>query len=76
MVSIKTPENYLQQAGLISKTGEYVAPLATRVLIITGPTAWRAAGEAVRQSLTAQGIIFEVTLLQGKCTLATLRRES
>ena len=74
MISIKTPENYLQQAGVISHTGEYVSPLATRVLVIAGHTAWQKAGEALRQSLIDNRIIFEVTWLQGKCTLATLQR--
>lgn len=73
MVSIKTPENYLQEAGVINKVGGYVSPLATRVLIVTGSNALRAAGDALRQSLTREGILFEVTCLQGKCTLPVLQ---
>ncbi|QGY33151.1 iron-containing alcohol dehydrogenase family protein [Pantoea cypripedii] len=73
MVSIKTPDNYLQEAGVISRVGEYVLRLANRVLIITGSNALRAAGDALQQSLAREGISFEVVFLQGKCTLPTLQ---
>ncbi|MBP2198969.1 iron-containing alcohol dehydrogenase family protein [Pantoea cypripedii] len=73
MISIKTPENYLQEVGVISRVGAYVLPLARHVLIITGRNASGVAGEALRQSLTREGITFEVTYLQGKCTLTTLQ---
>lgn len=49
MVSIKTPENYLLKAGVINMIGDYVSPLASRVLFITGRNALRTAGEGFRQ---------------------------
>lgn len=73
MVSIKVPENYRQQAGVIHEAGKFVAPLASRVLIITGSNALQAAGDALRQSLGRQGVSVEVAYLQGKCTRANLQ---
>jgi glycerol dehydrogenase len=46
MIAMKVPENYLQQAGVLNKVGEYVAPLARRVLIVAGGHALGVAGDA------------------------------
>lgn len=74
MIAIKTPENYLQQAGLVRRLGEYAAPLASRVLIITGHTAWGKTGSAIAQSFHFHNVVFEVVYQQGKCTLETIRQ--
>ncbi|MEC5319856.1 iron-containing alcohol dehydrogenase family protein [Brenneria populi subsp. brevivirga] len=73
-IAIKTPGNYLQQAGVIRQLGEYVAPSASRVLLIAGRTAWDKTGAAVAQSLHSHNIIFEVAYQQGKCTLETIEQ--
>ncbi|MDX5627540.1 MULTISPECIES: iron-containing alcohol dehydrogenase family protein [unclassified Brenneria] len=74
MIAIKTPENYLQQVGVARRVGEYVAPLASRILIITGHTAWRETGEAIAQSLQRHDVRFDVAYQQDKCTLASIRQ--
>lgn len=73
MIAMKVPENYLQQAGVLNKVGEYVAPLARRVLIVAGGHALGVAGDALGHSLQREGIAFDVARLTGKCTLATVQ---
>ena len=66
MVAMKVPENYLQQAGVLNKVGEYVAPLARRVLIVAGSHALGVAGDALGHSLQREGIAFDVARLTKK----------
>jgi glycerol dehydrogenase len=73
MIAMKVPENYLQQAGVLNKVGEYVAPLARRVLIVAGGHApWRGR-RPLGHSLQREGIAFDVARLTGKCTLETVQ---
>ncbi|MCG8710236.1 iron-containing alcohol dehydrogenase family protein [Brenneria sp. 4F2] len=74
MITIKTPENYLQQAGVARQLGEYVAPGARRVLIIAGDTAWGETGTSIAHSLDLRGVAYDVARPQGKCTLETIEK--
>ena len=60
MIAMKVPENYLQQAGVLNKVGEYVAPLARRVLIVAGGHALGVAGDAQGHSFQREGITFDL----------------
>lgn len=73
MIAVKAPQNYLNEAGLINRLGDYVAPIARdRVMIITSPRAWQATQESVAQSFSAHGIHYEPSFLSGECTRATI----
>lgn len=73
MLAIKAVGQYIQEAGIIIKVGDYVSQVAKKVLIISSPTAWKLTGHNVEQSLNAQGIQFCVELLKGECTLQTIQ---
>lgn len=68
MLAIKTPQNYLNQDGVIEKVGEFIAPLAQKVLIVTSPRAWQAVGESVTTSLQQHSIAFRLSFLPGECS--------
>lgn len=74
MLAIKAPENYHHEAGLISRVGDYVAPLAQRVAIITSPTAWEATQSAITASLEKYALQVEIWFLTGPCHLAVLKQ--
>lgn len=68
MMAIQAPQNYLNRDGLISEVGDFVGPLASRILIVTGPQAWQATSQAIESSLRQHNILYEVTFQQGPCT--------
>ncbi|WP_017347224.1 iron-containing alcohol dehydrogenase family protein [Pantoea sp. A4] len=72
MVAIKAPDNYRHEAGIIQRIGEYVKPLASRVTILTSPTAWNLTREAVEASLKAAEVHWQVHFLSGPCHLPTI----
>ncbi|WP_410014243.1 iron-containing alcohol dehydrogenase family protein [Sodalis sp. C49] len=73
MIVVKAPQNYLNEAGLINRIGDYVAPITReRVMIITSPRAWQATQPALEASFSAHGIGFQRYFLQGECTRATI----
>ncbi|NDL65252.1 iron-containing alcohol dehydrogenase family protein [Acerihabitans arboris] len=73
MIVVKAPQNYLNEAGLIKRIGEFVAPITRdRVMIITSPRAWQATRQALETSFGDQGISCQHYFLQGECTRATI----
>lgn len=68
MMAIQAPQNYLNRDGLISEVGDFVGPLASRILIVAGPQAWQATSQAIESSLRQHNILYEVTFQQGPCT--------
>lgn len=72
MLAIKTPQHYLNQDGISGKIGQFVAPLAQRVLIVTSPRAWSAVESAVTTSLQQHQITFHLSYLPGDCTRAAI----
>lgn len=39
MIAIQAPQTYLNRDGLIAEVGDFIEPLASRILIITSPQA-------------------------------------
>ncbi|MBP2168318.1 glycerol dehydrogenase [Erwinia toletana] len=74
MIAIKTPGNYLNQSGGINQIGDYIAPLAQRIALITSPTAWEVTRQAVETSLQRHAIHYQVWFLTGPCCLETLQQ--
>jgi glycerol dehydrogenase-like iron-containing ADH family enzyme len=68
MLEIKVPQRYLNLDGVTAKVGEYIAPLAQQVLIVTSPSAWKATRDQVEYSLQEQGIGFQLSFLSGPCS--------
>ncbi|MDX6914126.1 iron-containing alcohol dehydrogenase family protein [Pectobacterium carotovorum] len=68
MIAIQAPQTYLNRDGVIRSVGEYAAPYARTILIITSPQAWKVTSEAVEQSLNEYGLRYQVEFLPGDCT--------
>ncbi|MCU5773612.1 iron-containing alcohol dehydrogenase family protein [Erwiniaceae bacterium BAC15a-03b] len=68
MLAIKSPHSYYQQAGLVARVGEYIAPLATRIAIITSPQAWLAVNPQLEASLRQHNIDYQIDFLAGECS--------
>ncbi|MCL6359987.1 iron-containing alcohol dehydrogenase family protein [Pectobacterium polaris] len=68
MIAIQAPQTYLNRDGVIRSVGEYTAPYASTILIITSPQAWKVTSEAVEQSLNEYGLRYQVEFLPGDCT--------
>ena len=68
MIAIQAPQTYLNRDGVIRSVGEYAAPYASTILIITSPQAWKSTSEAVERSLNEYGLRYQVEFLLGDCT--------
>lgn len=79
MIAIQVPDTYLNQDGLLAQVGDYIQPLAKRVLIITSPTAWRHTAATLEASLRQHGLHYRTLFLEGYCTeesIAALREQA
>lgn len=72
MLTIKTPENYIQEKGNSARVGEYVAPYGKKALIITGKQAWNSIASNIESSLASSKIQFEIEFYVGRCYLPKL----
>ncbi|KHS72726.1 glycerol dehydrogenase [Pectobacterium brasiliense] len=68
MIAIQAPQTYLNRDGVIRSVGEYAAPYASTILIITSPQAWKSTSEAIERSLNEFGLRYQVEFLPGDCT--------
>ncbi|AIA70471.1 putative glycerol dehydrogenase [Pectobacterium atrosepticum SCRI1043] len=68
MIAIQAPQTYLNRDGVIRSVGEYAAPYASTILIITSPQAWKTTADAVEHSLNEHGLRYQVEFLPGDCT--------
>lgn len=68
MIAIQAPQTYLNRDGVIRSVGEYAAPYASTILIITSPQAWKSTSEAIERSLNEYGLRYQVEFLPGDCT--------
>lgn len=74
MIEVKAPQHYLNEAGLINRIGDYVAPITHEgVMIITSPRAWQAVQPQLEASFSTHGIRYQHVFFKGECTRATLR---
>lgn len=56
MLTVKTPNTYLNEPGILAKAGGYIAEYGIRPLLIGSKTAWKAVGEEFLDSLQKNGI--------------------
>ncbi|WP_034949837.1 iron-containing alcohol dehydrogenase family protein [Erwinia oleae] len=68
MFAIKSPQHYLNQAGLRTRVGEILSAHASHVAIITSPQAWKAVNPQLRESLEAENIRYQCHFLTTECT--------
>ncbi len=61
MITIKTPERYIDRPAILKTAGEYVSPYGRHALVIGGKTALTAAGDSFLKSLKTAGIYYEVS---------------
>lgn len=74
MLAIKLPQHYLQQADLLSRAAQYLAPLGRRPFIISTPGAWRAVAPQLQPALAEAGIFAEPHWLEGYCTTQAVEK--
>ncbi|ORM71289.1 oxidoreductase [Pantoea wallisii] len=72
MLAIKSPRAYAHEPGLRARTGEFIKPYATHIRILTSPRAWQAVNPQLTQSLSENGIRWEIEYLTGECTDAAI----
>ncbi|MBN3099823.1 iron-containing alcohol dehydrogenase family protein [Pectobacterium brasiliense] len=68
MIAIQAPQTYLNRDGVIRSVGDYAAPYASTILIITSPQAWKTTADAVERNLNEHGLRYQVEFLPGDCT--------
>ncbi|BCG58657.1 iron-containing alcohol dehydrogenase family protein [Paenibacillus sp. URB8-2] len=69
MILAKAPEKYWNEPGILAKGGEVVASIGKRAWILAGKTALSVAGETLLKSLDGSGIVYEIQVYEGYCTL-------
>lgn len=74
MFSVKSPVDYIQQAGLRYHVGEYIRPFTRHLRILTSPSAWEAVNPALSESLDNAGIRWQREDLIGECTEEAVRQ--
>jgi len=72
VLAIKSPRAYAHEPGLRARTGEFIKPYATHIRIFTSPRAWQAVNPQLTQSLSENGIRWEIEYLGGECTDAAI----
>lgn len=72
MLTIKSPNIYLQQPGLAGRVGEYIAPHASTIAILTTPHAWQAVNPQLEASLQAHRINYQLSFFEGECSDAAI----
>lgn len=72
MLAIKSPRAYAHEPGLRARTGEFIKPYATHIRILTSPRAWQAVNPQLTQSLSENGIRWEIEYLTGECNDAAI----
>ena len=69
MLDIRTPEQYINEAGSIKKAGEYIGKYGKNALIIASPKALAAVNDNLFKSLKENSISYEVIGFSGYPTL-------
>jgi len=68
VLAIKSPQTYYHKSGIRAQVGEYIAPLAKRIAVITTLRAWEAVNPELEASLQAHNLQYRVEFLAGECS--------
>jgi len=74
MISIKTPESYINEDGILKSSGKYIAKLGKNVLVVGGKTALAVAGEELFKSLKSSGVNFATKEFKGYPTESGIQK--
>lgn len=70
--AIISPSKYVQGAGALKEAGKFIAPLGKNVFILTSNSAWRHAGETLKNALSDSKITVEH--FGGECSKKEIER--
>lgn len=73
MITVKAPEQYWNQTGILSESGKKIASYGQHTLIIGGRTALEAAGKDIVNSLNDANVSCHVEPFEGYCTEESIR---
>lgn len=68
------PGRYIQRAGKMARLGEHVAAVGGNAFVLADPFVLDAYGEAIRGSLEAAGLTFELVRFNGECSSGEIDR--
>lgn len=71
---IQAPGKYIQGADVITRLGDYLAPLADRWLVVGDKFVLGFAQETLQQSLADAGLAYEVVPFGGECSQSEIDR--
>jgi len=74
MISIRTPESYINEDGILKSSGKYIAKLGRNALIVGGKTALSVAGEELYKSLNSSGVSFKIKEFKGYPTERSIEK--
>ncbi|MDF2634206.1 MAG: glycerol dehydrogenase-like oxidoreductase [Pelosinus sp.] len=73
MISIKTPETYFNEVGILKTAGLYIAPYGSNALIVGGKTALSVVGDQLFKSLERYHVNFLVKEFSGFVTMEEIQ---
>jgi len=74
MFTINAPKNYIREAGILTKGGEFLQKYTGKVLVIGGHTAFASVSESFFSSLKEHQIDYEIAHFTGYCTEKTIQQ--
>lgn len=74
MITVKSPERYINQPDILKAAAEYIAPLGRKALVIGGKTALRIVAESLWPSLRSGEIQYKVIEFDGFVTLDAIKK--
>ncbi|HWQ40543.1 MAG TPA: iron-containing alcohol dehydrogenase family protein [Desulfosporosinus sp.] len=74
MIFVKAPQRYINEAGILKSSGDYIGQLGKNALIIGGKTALRVVEGELFRSLDSGGVKYQTIEFQGNCTTSAINR--
>ncbi|SKC07511.1 glycerol dehydrogenase [Lachnospiraceae bacterium] len=65
MLTIKAPETYINEYGILAEAGKYISVYGKKALIIAGKTAWSKVEKELEKSLEEWNVISELMIMEG-----------
>jgi len=71
-----SPNAYIQEPGILHKTGEWIGQYGKSVFIITGEKSWASCGDRITKSLDEKNIEYHIYKYNGECSYEEVERLS
>lgn len=65
MLTIKIPETYINEYGILADAGKYISRYGKKAFVIAGKTAWSQVEHALKNSLEEWRIDFDLEIMEG-----------